>query len=87
MNEVLNRFQGAVTRMRAPAVRKLLVPGVHKFFVRYWARLTRGALTRRAGPFFGDSMRVVLPEVISETLYTYGLFDDVVTDMVIRHVN
>lgn len=48
----------------------------------------RGGRARRMeiGLFSGQQMTVVLPEVVSEALFTYGLFDELVTGMVLKAV-
>jgi protein-L-isoaspartate O-methyltransferase len=40
----------------------------------------------KADLFFGRAMTVILPEIISQQIYTYGLFDEIVTGMVLRTV-
>lgn len=86
MSDTLAQFQHSTQRLHASPWVKLLRPGAHKFLVRWWARCTRPGLPITTRLFFGPKMRVVLPEVVSEALYTYGLFDEVVTDLVIRYV-
>lgn len=79
-------FLAAAAVARLPAWRKLVRPGVGKFLKRRWAR-SRGAATPvETRLFSGDRMTVVLPEVISEALYTYGLFDETVTWLLLQSV-
>lgn len=68
----------AAVMKRAPLT-KLVRPGVGRFAVRYLARLGKGPTVRTAPLFFGDRMEVVLPDVISESIHSYGFFDEVVT--------
>lgn len=86
MNDPLDRFHRALAVMHRRPAAKLLAPGAHKFLRRAAAR--RGFMS---GPvnvplFFGGRMTVSLPEVISETLYTYGFFDETVTWMALNSV-
>jgi FkbM family methyltransferase len=71
----------ALARLQQPPWRKLFDPGPRRFVERRLARRAAAPVTRRVPLFFGASMNVVLPEVISEQLHSYGLFDDVVTWM------
>jgi hypothetical protein len=65
---------------------KLLDPGVGKFIARWLARGNSQTSPRTTRLFFGADMTVVLPEVISEAIYTYGMFDPTVTWMALRSV-
>ena len=86
MTAVEQQFNAAVARLaRAPAL-KLLDPGVGKFVTRWLARQRADASPQTARLFFGADMTVVLPEVISEAIYTYGLFDATVTWMALKAV-
>jgi FkbM family methyltransferase len=80
------QFQRSVNLFRNPRLLKLISPGVYKLLRRWLARegLFGGSITAQL--FFGDDMEIVLPEVISEVLYTYGFFDEEVTNMVLRAV-
>ena len=72
-------FFRALNRLHRSPWLKLLDPGPLPFIQR---RLARGAGTpviREARLFFGPAMEVVLPEVVSEQIHGYGLFDDLVT--------
>ena len=81
------QFERALSRFHHPKPFKLLSPGAHKLMRRRLARSGLFAGAVRAQLFFGDDMEVVLPEVVSEVLYTYGLFDEDVTNMVLRAVH
>ena len=74
-------YYRALDRLRQPPWRKLFDPGLRTFIARRNARRAPSPVTVRVPLFFGASMNVVLPEVISEQLHGYGLFDDVVTWM------
>lgn len=65
---------------------KLLRPGFHKFARRAAARRGIGAGPVEIDLFFGERMVVILPEIISEALYTYGMFDETVTWMLMQAV-
>lgn len=86
MSKLESQFQQAYAVMHRKPLAKLVTPGPWKFARRYAAR--HGWLSGRveADLFFGDHMTVVLPEIISEALYTYGLFDEMVTSMVLQSV-
>src|SRR5215469_10278851 len=74
-SEVIAQFGQAVGRLRATPLEKLFLVGPVRFATRYLARVRREPTTRRANLFFGQPMTVVLPEVISEQIYSYGFFD------------
>jgi len=65
---------------------KLVAPGPWKFARRLAARHGLGDGPASTSLFFGQRMTVVLPEVTSEALYTYGLFDEAVTWMIMESV-
>ena len=71
----------ALARLQQPAWRKLVDPGPLRFLQRHSARRAAEPVRRRVPLFFGASMDVLLPEVISEQLHGYGLFDDLVSWM------
>jgi FkbM family methyltransferase len=80
------QFTAATLRVTCAPPLKLLDPGPLKFITRWIAR-TRGLPSpHTARLFFGADMTVVLPEVISEAIYTYGLFDATVTWMALKAV-
>ncbi len=86
MTAIEQQFSAATSRLnRAPAL-KLLDPGVAKFVTRWIARKRGQPRPHTARLFFGTDMTVVLPEVISEAIYTYGLFDPTVTWMALKAV-
>ena len=86
MTSIEQQFNAAVSRLnRAPAL-KLLDPGVGKFIARWLARGHSEPSPRTTRLFFGADMTVVLPEVISEAIYTYGMFDPTVTWMALKAV-
>jgi FkbM family methyltransferase len=76
-------FFRALDRLHQRPWRKLLDPGPIPFIQRRLARAASAPVRRDARLFFGASMHIVLPEVISEQIHSYGLFDDVVTWMAI----
>lgn len=87
MNAILQtQFERALRRFHLPKLFKLISPGAHRLLRRRLARsgLFGGRVNTQL--FFGEDMEVVLPEVVSEVLYTYGLFDEDVTNMVLRSV-
>lgn len=86
MNSILDRFHRAYDCMYARPVAKLIRPGLHKFLFRYWVDRTRRVTPVDANLFFGGHMRVVLPEVVSRVIYTYGLFDIEVTYLISRYI-
>lgn len=71
----------ALARLQQPAWRKLVDPGPLQEAQRHSARRATEPVRRRVPLFFGASMDVLLPEVISEQLHGYGLFDDLVSWM------
>jgi len=85
-SEVIAQFGQAVGRLRATPLEKLFLVGPVRFATRYLARIRREPTTRRADLFFGQPMTVVLPEVISEQIYSYGFFDEIVTGLALRAV-
>jgi|SRR5215472_7029748 len=85
-SEVLAQFGQAVGRLHATPLKKLFLVGPVRFATRYLARVRREPTTRRADLFFGQPMTVVLPEVISEQIYSYGFFDEIVTGLALRAV-
>lgn len=83
---VIAQFERAVGRLHATPLEKLFLVGPVRFATRYLARVRREPTTRRAHLFFGQPMTVVLPEVISEQIYSYGFFDEIVTGLALRAV-
>ncbi|MBW8330068.1 MAG: FkbM family methyltransferase [Thiobacillus sp.] len=86
MNSILDKFHRAYGCMYASPFAKLIRPGLHKFLFRYWVDRTRRVTPVDANLFFGGHMRVVLPEVVSRVIYTYGFFDAEVTYLVSRYI-
>lgn len=86
MTEVENAFAAAVARLRRPAATKLFNPGAARFLARWLARHRGAPSVRRARLFFGASMDVALPEIISEQIFTYGFFDEAVTWLALKSV-
>ena len=76
-------FRRAIERLHYSSSRKLLDPGPLRFISRWLARKGEGRIVP-AQLFFGRTMNVVLPEIVSEQIYTYGLFDEVVTWLAIK---
>jgi FkbM family methyltransferase len=81
-----NKFKRAVGRLYASPIRKVAIVGPRRFLKRRYARFFGLGSEQKAELFFGGAMTVVLPEVISEQIYTYGLFDEIVTGLVMRAV-
>src|SRR5688572_2917909 len=69
----------AVGRVNRPAALKLIDPGLLKFLIRKLERVRNRGVVHSAKLFYGGSMDIVLPEVVSEVIYTYGFFDEIVT--------
>ncbi len=86
MNSILDTFDRAYKYMYASPFAKLIRPGLHKFLFRYWVDRTRCVTPVDANLFFGGHMRVVLPEVVSRVIYTYGFFDAEVTYLISRYI-
>lgn len=87
MNAMLySQFDLALKRFHNPKLLKLLSPGAHKLLRRRLARwgLLGGRISTEL--FFGCDMEIVLPEVVSEVLYCYGMFDAEVTNMILQAV-
>jgi FkbM family methyltransferase len=81
-----NKFRLAVERLHASPIKKLGLVGPRRFLTRRYARFFGSGTEREAELFFGGAMTVVLPEVISQQIYTYGLFDEIVTGLALRAV-
>lgn len=80
------KFQRAVECLHASPIQKLGLVGPGRFLRREWVRAFGAATKCQARLFFGKTMTVILPEIISQQIYTYGLFDEIVTGMVLRAV-
>jgi FkbM family methyltransferase len=78
------RFDASVKMMYSPKLSKLVSPGLTKLMVRSWRRGAGSGVVCSARLFFGKNMSVVLPEVVSEAIYTYGFFDRNVTALVMH---
>jgi FkbM family methyltransferase len=78
---IADAYFRAIARLGQAPWRKLFDPGPRRFIERQMARRAKEPVARNVPLFFGGSMTVMLPEVISEQLHGYGLFDDVVTWM------
>jgi FkbM family methyltransferase len=86
VKKIEHEFQAACALIGRPPLLKLINPGTHKLMARWLARRGGVAKPREITLFFGACMTVVLPEVISEALYTYGVFDEPVTWMAMQAV-
>ena len=73
----------AVSRLNRTPVQKIFDPGLLRFITRWRARRGDGRIVP-AQLFFGREMKVVLPEIVSEQIFTYGLFDDVVSWLAVK---
>jgi FkbM family methyltransferase len=80
------KFRQAVECLHASPLKKLARIGSERFLRREYARAFGVATECKADLFFGKSMTVVLPEIISQQIYTYGFFDEIVTGMALRAV-
>lgn len=78
---IADAYFHAIGRLGQAPWRKLFDPGPRRFIERRMARRARAPVARQVPLFFGSTMTVMLPEVISEQLHGYGLFDDVVSWM------
>jgi FkbM family methyltransferase len=76
-------FKRSIARLHRAPVGKLLDPGPFPFITRWLARRGDSKVVP-ARLFFGQAMNVVLPEIVSEQIYTYGLFDEAVSWLAIR---
>lgn len=85
-NSLENQLYKATSIMKKGPLFKLLNPGLHKFIMRYTERKKSRGSTKKCKLFYDQDMFVVLPEVISECIYTYGFFDEVVSFLVINNV-
>ena len=74
-SDIAADFHRALARLNRPGWRKLADPGVGVFLQRWRARRADEPSLRQVSLFFGESMQVALPEVISEQIHAYGLFD------------
>jgi FkbM family methyltransferase len=79
-------FSKAVARMESPRLTKLMRIGPRKFMARWLARRRGASKPCPARLFWGGEMKVVIPDAPSEALYTYGLFDPEVTELVLSVV-
>ncbi len=87
MNTLETKFANACALMHRPRLAKLATPGIWTFVRRHAARNGLGSGPVSTRLFFGKQMTVVLPEVTSEALYTYGMFDEAVTWMIMKSVS
>lgn len=78
-----SQLKRAVARLHRSPAQKILDPGLYRFFARWQARRGEGRIVP-AQLFFGRQMNVVLPEIVSEQIFTYGLFDDVVSWLAVK---
>ncbi len=79
-------FQRSVAVLKQATPFKLVKPGLFRFLHRIIARKRSEPTILQTELFWGGKMHVVLPEVISEAIYTYGFFDEEVTAMVLHAV-
>ncbi len=79
MNELTNQLRKRIYHQKKHFLLKVWNPGLHKFFVRYLCLTLKKSLLRNSKLFFGERMYVLLPEIISESIYTYGYFDEIVS--------
>jgi FkbM family methyltransferase len=81
MDGLHERLGAAVAATRASRARKIFVPGVRRLAVRALARRSRRPRRLHAPLFFGGDIEIVLPEFVSESIYVYGFFDEVVSSL------
>jgi FkbM family methyltransferase len=79
-------LSAAVNAVRASRIRKVFAPGLRRFAVRSLARWRHRPRRLRVPLFFGRDILIVLPEFISESIYLYGFFDEVVSSLAILAV-
>ena len=80
------KFRQAVGCLHSSPFRKLGLIGPERFLRRAYTRAFGVATECKASLFFGQPMTVVLPEIISQQIYTYGFFDEIVTGIALRAV-
>jgi FkbM family methyltransferase len=85
-SDISMQFEYAVNAMHKSVLLKILRPGIHKFIIRKYAQATGITSKKYSRLFFDDYINVILPERISETIYTYGFFDEKVTRLVMAAV-
>lgn len=86
MNDTTIRLHEAIKVMHSSRLHKIIRPGLHKFVKRRIAESRRHSTLTTADLFWGDQMKVVLPEVVSTAIYTYGCFDEIVSGMAVSLV-
>jgi FkbM family methyltransferase len=86
MNTTIEKFNRAYSSMFSSPLAKLISPGISKFVFRYWVDLTQRVTPIDAELFFGGQIRLMLPEVVSRVIYTYGFFDAEVTYLLSRYI-
>jgi FkbM family methyltransferase len=86
MNKTMSQLVSANSRMHKAAMLKVFSPGIVKFLVRFFQRIKKTGSIKKVKLFFGDEMLVVLPEIVSEAIYTYGMFDDIVTGFIVSNL-
>jgi FkbM family methyltransferase len=86
MDLIKQQLLDAVACMKTTRVRKLIHPGIHKFIWSYLLSLNQKSRLHESTLFFGRTMDVALPEVISTSIYMYGYFDEIVSMMAIESI-
>lgn len=84
--QLRERLCSAVSVMEHSRIQKLIRPGLHKFLVRYLERRNIHGAVRNISLFSGDCMNIVLPEAVSEQLYTYGFFEQAVSTYALESI-
>ena len=84
--DIDREFRRAVQCLHSSRIKKLRLVGPGRFLRRQCACAFGVGTEYKADLFFGRAMTVILPEIISQQIYTYGLFDEIVTGMVLRTV-
>lgn len=75
----LHLFMETAEIKHGPKWRKLIKPGVRKFASRHFSAYFNKSIDTEVLLFCGNKMRVILPEIVSSSVYTYGYFDEWVT--------
>lgn len=82
----MTAFRAAHDRKHAPVLSKLVSPLAWRILRRRLAARQATALALEARIFTGQTMHVMLPEVVSGSIYTYGYFDECVTAFMLHAV-
>ncbi len=81
------QFDCALGMMNQRPLRKIFSPSLGKLLVRRWAQIKGAPVPVTVKLFFGEEMNVILPEVVSTVIHTYGFYDETVTGMALAQVS